>query len=85
MRLVEVLGDKNNWNEKLLFEKEYHFTCADVDLKTSWDTNNNLTAVVYDWPDGVVESAAKKQGIASNYIATLRFEFDKNTGKFTER
>jgi hypothetical protein len=35
VRLVEVLGDKNNWNEKLLFEKQYHFTCADVGLKTS--------------------------------------------------
>src|SRR5690242_3481887 len=85
VRLVEVLGDKNNWNEKSLFEKEYHFTCADVGLRTSWDTNNNVTAVVYDWPDGVVESDAKKRGIASNHIATLRFEFDKNTGKFTER
>jgi hypothetical protein len=85
VRLVEVIGDKNNWNEKLVFEKKYHFTCADVGLETSWDTNNNLTAVVYDWPDGLVESDAEKQGIASNYIATLRFKFDKNTGKFTEQ
>jgi hypothetical protein len=85
VRLVEILGDKNNWNEKLLFEKDYHFTCADVGLQTSWDANHNLTAVVYDWPDGVVESDAEKQGIKSNYIATLSFEFDNKTGKFMER
>jgi len=85
VRFVEILGDKNNWNEKLLLEREYHFTCADVGLKTSWDTNNNLTAVVYDWPSGMVESDAQKQGIPSNYIATLRFQFDKGSGKFTEQ
>ena len=85
VRLVEVIGDKNKWDEKLLFEKEYHFKCADVGLETSWGAQHSLTAIVYDWPDGVVESDAKKQGLASNFIAKLTFEFDQKTGKFTEK
>lgn len=85
VRLVELLGDENNQNEKLLFENDYRFTCADVCLQASWDTNNNVTAVVFDWPGGVTGSNAKKQSIASNYIATLRFDLDKSTGNFTER
>src|SRR5438067_12739014 len=49
IRLVKVLGDKNHWQEKLLFEKNYRFTCGFVDMDTTWDKENNLTLVVYDW------------------------------------
>lgn len=83
--MVEVIGDKNNWDEKLLFEKKYRFKCGDVSTKTSWDKQNKLTLVVYDWGDGTLESDAQKQGIASNHIATLVFAYDKTAGKFTER
>jgi hypothetical protein len=84
IRLVEVIGDKKNWEEKALFEKKYHFKCSDVVLNSSWDKQNNVTVIVYDW-GGMPRSDAQKQGVASNYIATLAFAYDKATGKFVER
>jgi hypothetical protein len=87
IRLVERIGDTDAWDEKLLCEKTYHFKCADFDLKPLWGTNHNLTVVVYAWDaweDATSDADAQKRGVASNYIATLTYDFDKNAGMFTE-
>ena len=69
--LVEIVGAKTNWDEKLLFTKEYHFKCADVMVNTSWDKEDNLTAVVYDYAPGMSWESARKAASPSNYIATV--------------
>ena len=83
--LVQSIGAKTNWNEKSLFTKEYHFTCSDVMVDTSWDKEDNLTAVIYDYPPGVYWETARKKRIPSNYIATVSFILDKQTGTVHER
>lgn len=85
IRLVEVIGAKTNWNERPLFTKEYHFTCSDVMVNTSWDKEDNLTAVIYDYPPGVYWEDARKEGTPSNYIGTIALLLDKKTGKIHEK
>jgi len=87
LRLVERIGGTNNADEKLLCEKTYHVKCADFGLKTSWNQEHILTTVVYTWDSWeAAESDGGKlrQGVASNYIATLTFNFDRKSAKFIE-
>src|SRR5258705_9820196 len=85
LSLVEVIGASTNWNERPLFTKEYHFKCSDVMVGTSWDKEDNLTAVIYDYAPGVYSEDARKAGSPSNYIATVSLILDKQTGKVHER
>lgn len=85
LRLVEVVGNRTNWQEKPLFTKEYHFKCSDVMMNTSWDKEDNFTAVIYDYPPGVYWEDARKAGSPSNYIATVSLILDKQTGEVHEK
>jgi len=81
-------GGTNSWDEKLLCEKTYHYKCADFGLKTSWNQERNLTAVVYAWDTWEAaksDDAKRTPGVVSNYIATLTFNFDKKSAKFIEK
>lgn len=85
MRLVEVIGSETNGDERLLFTKEYHFECSDVVVHISWDKEDNLTAVIYDYAPGVYREDARKAGSRSNYISTVSLILDKQTGRILER
>lgn len=85
---MERIGDTNSWDEKQLCEQTYRFKCADFGLKTLWSKDHSLTVVVYawdTWEDAESDSNAQKRSVASNYIATLTYDFDKNGDKFTEK
>lgn len=85
IRVDENPNLKNGGREVILFSKEYHFTCADVSLNSSWDDKGNLTLVVYDFGPGVSSYDAAQTHIASNHIATLSLTFDKQAGTFREK
>lgn len=85
IRLVGIIGAKHKWEEKLLFTKEYHFQCSDVMVDTSWDKEDNLNAVIYDYAPGVYWEDARKAGSPSNYIATVSLILDKQTGTVHEK
>ncbi len=88
IRLVEKIGGTNSWDEKLLCEKTYRVKCADFGLNTSWSQKHSVTAVVYSWDsweDAELDTSVTKPAAESNYIATLTFEFDKNSGNFAEK
>ena len=76
---------KTNWEEKPLFTKEYYFKSSDVQLETSWDKEDNLSVVVYDYGPGVYWENARKAGSPSNHIAAVSLILDKHTGKYHEK
>ena len=84
IRLAEVL-DKTNWLEKPLFTKEYRFKNPHVQVAPSWDKEDNLTIVLYDYGHGVSREAALKAGSPSNVIATVSLIMDKETGRYHEK
>jgi hypothetical protein len=83
--LVKIIGEKSKWNEQPLFAKEYHFACADVCVTSSWDKQDNLSLIIYEYGSGVSSSYTEKTHAESNYIATPRFILDKQTGTFHEK
>jgi hypothetical protein len=72
-------------NEVTLFSDSYKFVGGDLGTDCQWRSTNEVVMHVYDYGDGVVESDATKRGIQSNYIATLVFYRDEQTGKFREK
>jgi hypothetical protein len=84
IRVVEVM-DKTNWVEKPLFTKEYQFKNPDVLIDPSWDKEDNLRIVLYDYAAGVSWEAAKRAGLASNVIATVSLVMDRKTGTYHEQ
>src|SRR5437867_1671922 len=50
----------NDANETLLFRKEYRVNGSDVGWDATWDNQDNLTVVIYDYGIGVESADAKK-------------------------
>ena len=84
IRVVEVIN-KTNWVEKPLFTKEYQFSNPDVLIDPSWDKEDNLKIVLYDYGPGVSWEAARQAGLASNVIATVSLIMDRKTGMYHEQ
>ena len=85
LTLVEIIGPERNGDERPLFTKEYHFQGSDVLVNTSWDTEDNLSAVIYDYAPGVYWEDAQKAGSPSNHIATVSLDLDKHTRMVHEK
>jgi hypothetical protein len=70
-------------NETILFQHSYHFTASDLFWNVSWNSTNAVTVQLYDWGKGI--SGHLDLTVPTNHIATLNFNLDKQTGKFSEQ
>jgi hypothetical protein len=85
IRVVEIIDKTTNWIEKPLFTREYRFKHPYVQIEPSWDKDDNLRIVLYDYGTGVSPEAALKAGSPSNLLATVSLTMDKTTGKYHEQ
>jgi hypothetical protein len=85
IRVVELIANtKTNYVEKLLFTKKYTFKKS-VEIDASWDKENNLKLVFYDYGPGVSRTDALKTASPSNLLATVSLVLDKNKGEYYEQ
>ncbi len=77
--------DSAKTNRAPSFSKKYVFTAADLEADDCWTDSTGLTITFYDYGDGVLASEARKTGVPSNHVATLRFVRDPRTGGFIEK
>ena len=73
----------NNY-EHLLFRKEYRVKGSDICLNSTWDKEDNITVVVYDYGRGVDHFDGIAKGAPTNYICSMVFRLDSKTGTFKE-
>ena len=71
-------------NETTLFEHRYKFVGSDMSEHVQWNSPEEVLVYVYDYGPGVSSYDAEKSHAASNYIATLSFHLEKQTGKFVQ-
>jgi hypothetical protein len=85
IQVAEVLANtKTNYVEKILFTKKYRFKHS-VEIDASWDKENNLKVIFYDYGPGVSRTDALKAGSPSNLLATVSLVLDKNKGEYHEQ
>lgn len=74
----------NNY-EHLLFRKEYRVKGSDICWNSTWDKEDNVTVVLYDYRPGVSHFDAMAKAVPTNYICTFVFRRDSKTGTFKEQ
>jgi len=85
IQVAEVIANtKTNYVEKLLFTKRYRFKNS-VEIDTSWDKENNLKLVIYDYGPDVSRTDALQAGSPSNLLAIVSLVLDKKTGEYHEQ
>jgi hypothetical protein len=80
---LSVYTNDGRWTE--LFAKSYCVRGSDVSWDCAWDTNDNVTVVLYDYGLGVSHYDLSPNSPPKRIIRTLRYHFDPNTGKFEEQ
>jgi hypothetical protein len=68
--------------EKLLLKEEYRVTAANLGWNGWWDSSNNLTVVMFEYPRGMNRETLGK--VATNNLRTLTFQFDPRLNAFRE-
>jgi hypothetical protein len=71
-------------HETILFDHSYNFVGSDLFWTVSWNSTNAVTVQLFDWGKGGDADWSLKKG-PTNHIATLVFNMDKQTAKFTEQ
>jgi len=85
IQVAEVIANtKTNYVEKLLFTKRYRFKNS-VEIDTSWDKENNLKLVIYDYGPDVSRTDALQACSPSNLLAIVSLVLDKKTGEYHEQ
>lgn len=85
IRVVEVItNSRTTYDERLLFTKIYRFKNHAL-INATWDKENNLKLILYDYGPGVSWTDALKAGSPSNLLATVSLVLDKKTGEYHEQ
>ena len=71
-------------NETILLDHSYHFVASDLFWTVSWNSTNAVTVQLFDWGKGI-HGQWDGPTVPTNHIATIIFNLDKQTGKFTEQ
>jgi hypothetical protein len=80
-----TLFAKSGGKEKLLFQRQYRVQGSDVCWDANWDTDDNLTLVLYDYGLGVSFYDARKNGTPKRHLQTVACRFDSKTGRYVEQ
>jgi len=68
-----------------LFRQEFKFVAANLSWRVDWRSTNDITVEFFDYGDKIpVYDHDSRRSLTSNHVATLRFERDPVTGKFSE-
>ena len=84
-KTVRISIVTNDPEETLIFRREIHVKGSDVSWDCTWDKDDNVSVVVFDYGPRVYWEDARKAGRPSNYLASVSLIRDKQTGKFQER
>ena len=66
------------------FERRYAFSGNFLAWTTQWTSDDDLAVVVFDNNRSPMMVSGNESGLPTNYLATLRFHRDKQTGRFAE-
>ena len=84
-KLVDVCIKRGQLPQpQVLFLERYKFFASDLGGDARWVSPDVVVVEFYDYGDGVSSYDARKAGTSSNHMATLIFQLDKQSGKFTE-
>ena len=78
-------GSGQSATETSLCSETYTLVGSDLNWHVQWSSAEDVVVHLYDNGSGVSSHDARKAGAASNHIATLAFQLDKQTGKFKEK
>jgi hypothetical protein len=85
-KLLDVCIKRGNpTNETTLFLHRYTFVGSDLWAYVKWSSTNVATMYVYDYGNGVSSYDVRDKAKPSNYIATVSFYLDVQSGKFKEK
>ena len=84
-KTVRISIVTNDSEETLIFRREIQVRGSDVGWDCTWDTEDNVSVVVFDYGPHIYWEDARKAGTPSNYLASVSLIRDKQTGKFQER
>ena len=83
IQVVEII-DRTNWVEKPLFTKYYHFKDPDVQVNPTWDLKDNLTILLFEYPNGISKNISAASS-PSNLIETISLILDQKTGMYHQK
>jgi hypothetical protein len=69
----------------LIFRREIHVKGSDVGWDCTWDKDDSVSVVVFDYGPHVYWEDAHKGGTPSNRLASISLIRDKQTGKFHQQ
>ena len=78
-------GSGQNSTEIKLYSQTHTFVGSDLSWDVQWSSGEEVIVHLYDYGVGVSSYDAGKSGKASNHIATLTFQLDKQSGRFREK
>src|SRR2546427_300187 len=84
-KTVRISVVRNDSEETLIFRRDIHVKGSDVGWDCTWDKEDNVSVVVFDYGPRVYWEDARKAGTQSNRLASVSLIRDKQTGKFRER
>jgi hypothetical protein len=65
----------------LLFEKQYRVKGSNIDWKSVWGSQGDLSITLYD---NGLESSSSKKDISTRLLKTMNYHFDTNDGLYRE-
>jgi len=77
------IRDANSKEGANLFEARYAFTANNLAWTSHWNSNEDLAIVVFDNNRNPMTASMEEPQRPTNYLGTLRFSRDKQTGRFT--
>lgn len=69
---------------KLIFEKQYSVKGSDLEWRSVWRPDNDLSVVFYDYGRDKVVPYAAKQSASERLLLTIHFAYDPTTGGYKE-
>lgn len=82
LRIVVVCTRKQG---ATLFAKDYCVRGSDICWVSRWDERDGVNIDVYDFGRGISSCTAKENNAGTNYIRSLSYRLNSNTGKFEEQ
>lgn len=78
-----VIIDPKGGNQRPRFERRYTFSGNFLAWTTQWNSDDDLAVVVFDNNRSPMMVSGDESVLPTNYLATLRFHRDRQTGRFT--
>jgi len=78
------IGSRDGATDSTQFENRYKITAGFISWKVRWNSNEQLDLTVFDYGRFTPYMYGHESYLQSNYIKTITFRRDKQTGRFTD-